>query len=163
MSSHGAPRIPNLTKLEADPNQKQSDTTATLQIVSSTELSKVTAAIQGGTLELPVKSNLSSTERFMEAAPRLETPRHGKLRQDHVRQGSEDSLYDQKYGENGYFGFENIGTPEGTEPGKLSEREKLEIINTETQHDPEASLGESNNDQGRLICYTIRFSSFFII
>ena len=152
MSSHDAQGSPNSTKLEADPDLKQSDTTSTLQPVSPTELSKVIAAVEGGILELPDKSNLSSTERSMEAAPRVETPRHGKLRQEHVRQGSENLFYDHKYGENGYFGFENIGTPEGTEPGKLSEREKLEIINTETQHDPEASLSESDDDQGRLIC-----------
>lgn len=136
----------------ADPDQKQSDTTATLQIASSAELSKVAAAVEHGNSELSVKSDQSSAKSFTEA-PRVEMQIHGKLRQERMAQGSENVFYDHKYGENGYFGFENIGTPEGTEPGKLSEREKLEILNTETLHDPDASPGESDDDQqGRLIC-----------
>ena len=137
--------------IEADFDQKQNDTTATPQIASSAELSKVVAAVEDGNPELLVKSELSSAKNFPEA-PRVEMQRHGKLRQENMPRGSENVFYDHKYGEKGYFGFENIGTPEGTEPGKLSEREKLEILNTQTLHDPEASLGESDDDQGRLIC-----------
>ena len=130
----------------------QSGAMTTHQIASSTKLPELTAAVDDGIPGFLAKSDKSSTESFVEA-PRLGTQRHGKLLQEHLRQGSEDVYYDHtKYGENGYFGFENIGTPEGTEPGKLSEREKLEILNTETLHDPKASFDESNDDQGLHTC-----------
>ena len=147
----------NCTKIEADPDQTQGDTMTKLRIASSAELAQVAAAVDDGNFELPVKSDLSTIESFM-GTPRMGTQRPGKLLQEHMRQGSGNGFYDHKYRENGYFGFENVGTPEGTEPGKLSEREKLEILNTETRYDLEASFDESNDDQGWLICKLFMFA-----
>ncbi|KAL8787851.1 MAG: hypothetical protein Q9195_007591 [Heterodermia aff. obscurata] len=137
---------PHWTKTEADPDQEQSDATNGIQTAPSTDLPEMTTAVDDGIPKLPVKSDLSSMESFMKA-PRFETQGHGKLLQESLRRGPGNVFHDHKYGENGYFGFENIGTPEGKEPGKLSEREKLEILNTETLHDSDASLSESTDNQ----------------
>lgn len=55
---------------------------------------------------------------------------------------------DQKYDSNGCFGFENIATPEGIEPGKISEGEKLSLLTKERSPNSKSSPDESSIDQG---------------
>ena len=151
MSCNVSQTSPDWTKVEVDPDPKQSDTATTLQTALNTDFSEVAAMADDKIPDLPIRGDSSSAEGVMEA-PRVDTQRPGKHLQENMRQPSGNVPYDHKYGGDGYFGFNNIGTPEGTEPGKLSERERLEILNTETAHDPESSVDESNDGQGRLIC-----------
>ena len=59
--------------------------------------------------------------------------------------------YDQKYERSGYFGFENVGTPEGSEPGILSEREKLAITKNQESSTSLFRDDRSSFDEGWLV------------
>ena len=78
---------------------------------------------------------------------------HGEPPQKTASHGSFTRRFDQKYDMNGYFGFENIGTPEGMEPGKISEGEKLSLLTKERSPNLISSPGESSISQGRSILY----------
>lgn len=73
---------------------------------------------------------------------------HGELLQETAQHDLYTPRFDQKYDKNGYFGFENIGTPEGFEPGKISEREKLSLLIKEKSTNSKSSPDESSINEG---------------
>lgn len=74
---------------------------------------------------------------------------HSAPPQKTAQHGSFTRAFDQKYDKSGYFGFENIGTPEGIEPGKISEGEMLSLLTKERSPNLTFSPGESSISQGR--------------
>ena len=61
--------------------------------------------------------------------------------------------FDQKYDESGRFGYDNVKTPEGDEPARLSGPKNLTLVRLEDTHDSVSTSGDSDNistDQGKL-------------
>ena len=66
---------------------------------------------------------------------------------------SEVDKFDQKYYESGPFGYDNVKTPEGDEPGKVSGPKNTALLRVDNIHDSVSTSEESDDpstDQGKL-------------
>lgn len=145
-----------VTDLPIDANLKQNPATPGLDTTSNGSKMPENLALEAS--EKTANNDYSQLQRSVDLQ---QTRTHGN---EEFLSGSEQQAFelreiDQKYDDSGHFGFDNIDTPEGVEPGRLSTRERLAIMTTQKLRDSISSPSESSSDsdQGpplrRLFCF----------